>query len=432
MRFSMKRATIIARREYLTSVRKKAFLVALIGMPAYIALVMWMSVKPQIDESVKALRQIRSLGVVDSTGVFRDAPGEVKTSIQPDVNPFETRGVPPRVQSFQAVIRRFPDQESAQRALRDGSVDQVLVIPPGYLASGELRRFVRSSSGFSSIAERPLQGWLVRGLLSGQADSLRIERVVRPSRGMVSYELTKEGTFALKDDKRELLSLFVPMLFAALMSISIVTGGQYLLQGVSEEKESRILESLICTVSAEDLLVGKLLGLGSVGLTLVAAWAGLGAAVASPALVTAGMAVPPALVVLFVVYFLLGYLFYASLMTAIGAMTNNMREAQTVAWAFTFANFVPFIALWVIVSNPNGAASVALSLIPFTSAGTMVMRMAVPAATIPAWQIALSVAVLAASVWLVLVASARIFRIGLLMYGKSPTLPEILRWARTR
>jgi ABC-2 type transport system permease protein len=432
MRFSMRRAMTIARREYLTSVRKKAFLVALVGMPAYIAFVMWISVKPQVDEGVKALRQTRTIGVVDSTGLLGAAPTEIRTTIQPDLNPFDTRTVPPPAQSFEAGVRLFPDQASAQAALRDGAVDQVLVVPPDYLSSGALRRYARGGGGFSSLAERPVTGWVVRALLAGQVDSLRIERVVRPARGMVSYELQRDGTFALKDDKRELLAFFVPMLFAALMSISIVTGGQYLLQGVSEEKESRILESLICTVSAEDLLVGKLVGLGSVGLTLVGAWAGIGVAFAAPALAASGMSLPPSNMALFAVYFLLGYLFYASLMTAIGAMTNNMREAQQVAWAFTFLNFAPFIASWLIVSNPNGLAAALLSIVPFTSPGSMMMRMAVPGAAVPWWQVAVSVALLGASVWLVLVASARIFRIGLLMYGKSPTLPEIVKWARTR
>jgi ABC-2 type transport system permease protein len=432
MTFSWRRALIIARREYLTAVRKKAFLFTLIGMPAYIAFIISMSVKPQVDDALKSLRDTRTVGVVDSSGLFTDPTREIRTTFSADVNPFETKPDTTGPRTFVAAVRLFPAQAAAEEALRSHAVDQVLVIPPDYLETGALRRYSRGGGGFSSASERPITGWLVRNLLADRVDSARIERVARPSRGLVTYELGKDGAFTLKDDRRELLSLMLPLVFGMLMGISIVTGGQYLLQGVSEEKESRILESLICTVTAEDLLVGKMLGLGSVGLTLVAAWAASGAALGGPAAILAQAHLPVSLGVLLFVFFALGYLFYASLMIAVGAMTNSMREAQQVAWAFTFANFVPFIAMMPIISHPDGPLAVALSFLPFTAATTTVMRLAVPGSAVPAWQLAGTIAVLVASVWLVLSAAARIFRIGLLMYGKTPTLPEILRWARTK
>ncbi len=432
MRFSWRRALIIARREYLTSVRKKAFLITLIGMPAYFAFVMWMSVKPQIDDAVKSIRELHTLGVVDSSGMFAEASREIRTVFSAELNPFDTKPVKAAPQVFTAAVRRFDSQAQAETALRDRAVDQVLVVPPDYLTTGALRRYARGGGGFSSAGERPVTQWLVRGLLAGRVDSARIERVSRPSRGLVTYELGKNGAFTVKDDRRELMGLLLPLLFGMLMSVSIVTGGQYLLQGVSEEKESRILESLICTVTAEDLLVGKMLGLGSVGLTLVAAWAGSGFVFSAPAAALAQVHFPPSLLALMLIYFLLGYLFYASLMTAIGAMTSNMREAQQVAWAFTFANFAPFIVMMQIISHPDGPVALVLSLIPFTAASTTVMRLAIPDSAVPPWQLALSIALLAGSAWLVLTAAARIFRIGLLMYGKTPNLPEILKWARTK
>ncbi len=156
----------------------------------------------------------------------------------------------------------------------------------------------------------------------------------------------------------------VPFMFSILLGMCIITGGQYLLQGVSEEKESRILESLLCALSPEDLLAGKLLGLGATGLTLVGVWMGAGVALGGPMMALADVQLPPALLALAVVYFLLGYLFYAGLMTGIGAVTNNMREAQQFAMMFTFANFVPFILLTTLLSKPDGPLAVGLSLFP--------------------------------------------------------------------
>jgi ABC-2 type transport system permease protein len=261
-------------------------------------------------------------------------------------------------------------------------------------------------------------------------DSLRAERAARPSETLDDYALGRAGSFELKDERREALEFMVPFLFSILLGTCIITGGQYLLQGLSEEKESRILESLLCTLSAEDLLAGKLLGLGAAGLTLVAVWMGAGLALGGPMMAMAHVAPSPQMLLLALAYFLLGYLFYGSLMTAIGAVTNNMREAQQFAMMFTFAIFLPFILLTSILGSPNGATAVTLSLFPPTAATTMMLRLALPSAEVPAWQLGVSLALLALTCWLVLRGAARVFRIGLLMTGKPPNLPEILRWAR--
>jgi ABC-2 type transport system permease protein len=140
--------------------------------------------------------------------------------------------------------------------------------------------------------------------------------------------------------------------------------------------------------------------------------------------------VSPLLVVFGVIYFLLGYLFYASLMTGIGAIATNLREANQMAIMFTFANFVPFYMLPKIIGHPDSGLAVGLSLFPLTAPTSMLMRLAATDVGVPGWQIGTSLALMAGATWLAVVVSARVFRIGLLLYGKSPSLPEILRWAR--
>src|SRR5439155_12321191 len=138
----------------------------------------------------------------------------------------------------------------------------------------------------------------------------------------------------------------------------VVIGGQYLLQGVAEEKESRILESLLCTVTPDELLAGKLLGLGGAGLTMVGAWILIGSVVATPAAILAQVHVSPRLIAFGIGYFLLGYLFYGGIMTGIGAITNNMREAQQFSFLFTFMNFIPFYMLTTILGRPDSGLAV--------------------------------------------------------------------------
>ncbi len=429
MSFSPARALVIARREYLTTIRRKAFLFTLIGMPLYFAGVMWLSIRPQIGERVDALRRFTSLGVVDSSGLFANASHQIDSDAAPDpIN------APDKRLQFKADVRFYPDWPAAEAAIRAGDITQVLVVPSDYLQRGKLRRYARTNSIFSSAEERPIQRWLSRNLIATRLETPLAERAARPSVDTDLYTLSKEGQFELKDDRREVAEFLVPFLFAMLMGLCIVVGGQYLLQGVAEEKESRILESLMCSATPQDLLAGKLVGLGGAGLTLVISWLVMGALVTGPGLAMAGtqmpLHVPPTLVALAFIYFVLGYLFYGSIMTGIGAVTNNMREAQQFSVMFTFMNFVPMLFLNMIMNKPDGPLAVALSLIPPTASVAMLLRQAMPSSNVPLWQVGASLGLLALSGWIALSVSARIFRIGLLMHGKTPNLPEILRWVR--
>jgi ABC-2 type transport system permease protein len=426
MKFSWARALIVARREYLTAVRRKAFLFTLIAVPLYFGGVVTLATRGEISGRRDSMRSFTRLGVVDSSGVYANASHLIVTPVA--IDPVHD---PDRLETYRTEVRFYADQASLEGALRSGELAQGLVIPADYLTSGRLRRYARSSGIFSSLSGSPISRWLVKNLLAGRVDSARVERAARPYVDMDLYALNKEGRFELRGDRREMTEFMLPFMFAILLAACIMTGGQYLLQGVSEEKESRILESLLCTLSAEDLLLGKLLGLGAVGMTLVAVWMGAGLVLGSPMMAMAQIHLPPALFVFAVVYFLLGYLFYASLMIGIGAVTNNMREAQQFAMMFSFANFLPIIVLTNLLAHPDGPLAVTLSLFPPTAATAMMLRMALPSADVPPWQIAASVVLLAAAGWIVLRGAARVFRIGLLMYGKTPSLPEILRWART-
>src|SRR5439155_5854171 len=173
-------------------------------------------------------------------------------------------------------IESFTDAAGADDALRQRRISQVVVIPSDYLASGRVRRYARTSSLFSSADRRAVGTWLASNLVRGRVDSLIAARVAQPSEHELLYTLNKAGQYELKDNKRELVDFMLPFGFAMVLGLCIMIGGQYLLQGVAEEKESRILESLLCTVSAEELMAGKLFGLGGVGLLVVGIWMSVG------------------------------------------------------------------------------------------------------------------------------------------------------------
>lgn len=441
MKFSLERALIIARREYLTTVRRKGFVFSLLLTP----LLMFLSVvlsKSGSDDARAHARQSRNVALVDSSGVFADAPLQweyvppagaqllrTKQPATPAAPAAPRPGVP-------ITARRFADQKTALDSLEAGTVNTVLVVASDFLQSGRLRRYEHDTRAVTGSADdRALRVWLTRSLLAAGNDSAHIDRVVGLGGTTELLVPGRSGEYEVKDDARELVAFLLPFALALLLGMAIVSGGQYLLQGVAEEKESRILESLLCTVTPDDLMLGKLIGLGGAGLTLVGVWLVFGLGAASASLALGPLSLSPALVVLAVLYFLFGYLFYASLMTGIGAIANNLREAQQLAVMFTMMNFIPFYALTKILNSPNSQVTVGMSLFPPTAPTTMMMRLAVGAvtgATVPAWQIAASLGLLALTATAALMASSKLFRLGLLLYGKTPNLPEILKILRQK
>lgn len=435
MKFSLTRAVTIAKREYLTTVRRKAFVFSLLLTPALMFLSVMLS-KSGSDDARAHARQSRIVALVDSSGALAAAPAEFEYVPPPGVNLTRGKSAPTPSRPVPVTARRFASQQEALDSLRAGNVNTVLVLGRDYLATGAIRRYELDTRAITgSFDDRALRVWLTRSLLASAADSARVDRVVGLGSTTDLYVPDRTGEFALKDDGRELVSFLFPFALALLLGMAIVSGGQYLLQGVSEEKESRILESMLCVVTPDELILGKLVGLGGAGLTLVGVWLVFGLAASSATLAAMQIQFPPGLLAIAVAYFLFGYLFYASLMTGIGAITNNLREAQQLAMIFTMMNFIPFYALTKILNSPNSGVTIFMSMFPPTAPITMMMRIAlgtVSGQDVPFVQVAGSLALLAATAFATLVVSSKLFRLGLLLYGKTPNLPEIMKILRQR
>jgi ABC-2 type transport system permease protein len=232
-------------------------------------------------------------------------------------------------------------------------------------------------------------------------------------------------------------ALFATFGFVVLLFMSLLLYGIAMLRGVLEEKSTRVMEVLLGSVTPDELMTGKILGIGLVGLTQMLIY-----------MVTAGVlrivvmvkmtggntawiqdALAPTKLAYFVVFFLLGYFFYTALFAAVGAVCNSEQEAQNMQQPLTMSLMIPYIMTFFFVRNPDHMAAVIMSMIPPFAPMIMFTRLSV--GSVPAWQVALSLALLIGSTWLVFRGAAKIFRIGILMYGKRPTIPEILRWARS-
>jgi ABC-2 type transport system permease protein len=241
--------------------------------------------------------------------------------------------------------------------------------------------------------------------------------------------LDEQGDISTESPFSWLGDFVLPYIFSILFVITIFTTSGFLLQGVSEEKEGRIIEILLSSISPTQLLAGKILGLGTLGLIQVFFWIAAGAALLGAATAMFALAgvikLTLSTVALGVVYFVLGYLLFATLMAVAGSMGTTQRESQQIASIFSLAAAVPWMTMGILFANPNSPIAVALSYFPLTSPVMMLLRLGISA--VPAHQIAISLVLLLLGIALSLWAGAKIFRMGLLMYGKRPGLKDLAR-----
>jgi ABC-2 type transport system permease protein len=321
--------------------------------------------------------------------------------------------------------------EGAKERVRRGDALALVIIPPASLDAQakdptyELFVATRTSPKHTAIVNRAAREAIVR--LRVQASGADYQRTMdllkRPEASIL--RLTEDGAQAKERLEGRML---VPGAFMLLMWITTFTGANYLLTNTIEEKGSKVIEVLLAAVSPMELLAGKILGqLGSTAVML--AMYGLAGLAGLSALAMMDL-VPVSSLVLMIAFALTAYLMIASMLTAVGSAVTNLQEAQALVGPVMLVLIVPLM-LWLPISeNPNGAFAVVCSFLPPISPFIMVLRATGTTEPVPGWQVALSLAVCAASsvgfLWL----ASRIFRVGILMQGKPPTPRELLKWIR--
>lgn len=411
---SLGKISIIARHEYAINVRRIAFILVTLLIPAMglVAVVVTAFFSGQASTFLE--RQFaperNRVGVVDQSGLYV-----------------------PIAPQFANTFVAYPDDVAATRALLDGVVATYIVIPRDYAQSGRVTAYA-GQTGFMSSAtaadQSTLRAFLVNGLLAGKVDSATLTRATRPL-DLQTVTLDAKGKVATGGPFSLVAGFIAPYVFSILLFISVFASSNYLLRGVSEEKENRVIEIILSSVSPAELLAGKVLGLGALGLTQIGIWflstlalsGGLSALVAGAALILS-----PAPFLLAGIYFILGYLLYGTLMAAVGALGTNMRESQQLAGIFSFMAAVPWFAAGLVFTNPNSPIIRILSYFPLTAPTMMMLRL--PLTDVPTIDIVVSLVVTTISIPIVLWAGAKVFRMGLLMYGKRPALVEIARALR--
>jgi len=327
---------------------------------------------------------------------------------------------------------RFDTPDEATRALVGGDIKEYFVIPPDYISTGVISRYtLEKQLEAPADITAAIKSFLLSNLLGEKISPETMDRVEAPL-NLVTTRLTETGDIA--PEQGGFGNFIIPGVFSLLLVLSIIFSSGYLLQGLSEEKENRLIEILLSSVSARQLLTGKVLGIGAAGLVQVGVWV-----VSAPLLLRLASSsiggfistiqLPANFLVLAVVYFILGYLLYAVLSASIGAISSNSREGQQLIGIFTLPLLIPLWFMSLLMAFPNNPIWVVLTILPITSPVEVIIRLGV--SDIPAWQLVASIAVLVLSIIGTLLLTTRVFRAYLLMYGKRPGIGEIIRSLRS-
>jgi ABC-2 type transport system permease protein len=270
-------------------------------------------------------------------------------------------------------------------------------------------------------------------LLTGRLDERMRQRVIAPMADSRQLSLTRTGEVIDDDSTASILRLGVPLLFIVLFLMSVLMTSGYLMQGTATEKENKVVEVLLASANPDEILAGKLVGLGGAGLLQIGVWllmalaTGIGVI---PMLMTSGMQIPWLAAGLAIPLFIVSFLFFGSLILGTGSLGSNMREAQQLAMVWSLMAALPLMLLAVFLREPHGTAARVMTWIPFSSGSLIMLRASMDPASLAWWEVAGALVVLALSTRLALAIGARLFRVGLLSSGARPKLREILRQAR--
>ena len=418
----------VMKREYLTRVRTKGFIIGTLAMPLAIGII---TVAPILLMHLKSEKP-KSISVVDQTGrLFPGLESTLKDTTEGGIKLYRLSKVEISPGGLPKVRRELSEKVDKEE------IDGYLVIPDDVFEKNQAQFYAQNVSNFR--VNEDLQGAVSKAvshfrLSNSGLDPERVKKLVKGV-SLRTFKVTGRG----KEEEDTGTTFMITYIMVFFLYISLILYGAMVMRGVIEEKSSRVVEVIVSAIKPFHLMAGKVLGVGGVGLTQFLIWSLLvgGGSLYGRNLVSSftvggdsislpGM--PLSLLFFFVLFFLLGYFLYATLYAGVGAMVNSDEEAQHLQLPLVALLIIPFMLMFHVIGNPNSGIAVLLSFIPFFTPIIMFMRIAVQ--TPPIWQILLSLILLGLSIGAMVWVVGKIYRVGILMYGKRPNLPELVKWFR--
>jgi ABC-2 type transport system permease protein len=430
----------VIRREFVERVRTRTFLVSTLLLPLLMAFGM---VVPAL--LMRGGERTIELAIVDGTD---DALGaRIELGLQGIMLDRKDEKAPryritrvPAVGNVEAARDSLLALTGFARKERPESFDGVLVVTPTTLAEGKAEYFGANVGAIETMSQ-------LRGTISQVLIATRLEqRGVDPSILATAMARADLVTTKVSDGKATgqsgEASFFLAYVMGFILYLGIILYGSQTATSVIEEKTSRIMEVLASSLTPFQMLLGKVLGVGFTGLLQLGIWAGTLYLVSSQRTFLAGVfgldpaamqalpipSMPGDLLVVFLGYFLLGFLLYGALFAAIGSMVNSMQEAQQSMTPVTILIMIGFFGVFSVINDANSTVAITMSYIPFFAPFVMPVRWSM--SSVPVLQLALSLALMVGGLLAVTWLAGRIYRTGILMYGKKPSLAEVWRWIR--
>ncbi|HKT81628.1 MAG TPA: ABC transporter permease [Vicinamibacterales bacterium] len=427
----MKKAWLIARWEFRAAVFRRGYIVAVVLMPL---LFFGLGAISALTTSTPAARAAsrRPTAVVDKAGILdlafateRAAERErLRTpDLLTDAPGASLIGVP--------ALTAYDDEQQALRDMADQKIVAVYVIEADYLTTGKITTYGRDTSlfGQAEAGQRvnavgdAIRASLMRRDLETQA----LMRAYAPTLTISRKVMAKNGEITDATDSNPLGNFLGTLGVFMMFTMAIFFSAGFLQQATVEDRQNRVFEMLLSSVDPESLIIGKIAGLGAAGLLQVALYVVILIGAGSTALPS--LNISPRVLTLAMAYFIVGYLLFASLMAAVGMIARSAQESAQLSAIWTLTAMSPMFFFAAIINAPNGAIARTLSFFPLSSPTTMLLRLTM-SPDVPVMDIVISLALGIVSVYFALTGIIKIFRAATLMYGKRPTLPELLHWLR--
>jgi ABC-2 type transport system permease protein len=375
---------IIATFEFLTAVKRPGYLIATFGMPLFMAAYAGIVAVPAYF-AARADDAPTEYGVVDPGGVL-GMSGEVKSTaakVPEDVRrAIEATGQAAAIErAFERSRFTFKPMESesaARAAVAERRIKGYYVVPADYLSTGVVEVYTQDSINLSGSESRTAFANMIRQrLVLGRLDDERSARVVDPLKDTRRFSVSKAGEITDGSRTATVLRIAVPLVFMVLFLMSVLMTSGYLMQGTATEKENKVVEVLLASADPDQILAGKLLGLGGAGLLQIAMWlvfvliGGIGA---MPLFLTSGVEMPWLALAMSIPLFLVAFLFFGSLMLGTGSLGSNMREAQQLAMVWSLTATLPMMMMAALLREPHGIVSRVMTWLPFSAGPLIIFR----------------------------------------------------------
>ena len=394
----MNKALVVFKHEFLTILRSKSFLLTLILIPLIGFIVLFVVGRlqennqgPDLTEIIMPSQEIEAVGFVDNSGLIASIPPEM------------------------TLFTRFEDEAGAQNALENQQIGSYYVIPRDYLQTGQVEYYRPDFNPMGGSSQTGGLEWLLRVNLLADDPGL-LARVQQPLQLTTQYQ-----TDQVQRDPDSGLTFFLPYGITFLFYMVILGSASLMLSNVTNEKQNRVMEVLLTSITPIQMMTGKIVALGLIGLLQTVVWTTSGFFLLRMSGRTFALPeefqLPPVILLWGVIFFILGYAIYASLMAGVGALVPNLRESSQATFMVIIPLVIPLVFVSLLIQRPNAPFSIGLSLFPLTAPVAMMTRLA--AIQVPIWQLLLAVVLQILTAIVIVRSVAGMFRAQNLLSGSS-------------